>query len=304
MTRLEPAPRAHLLLGAQLIGLLALCASCAATPGSAPPEAPPLPRPESTPPRTSPTPPPSSRPAEVDEDALKQANNPLANMTTIKFQNYAITETTGTDDSANQFWVRYAQPIETPGGTWLMRASMPLLSVPVGNDNSESGIGDSNVFAAYLMETDDPAVSLGVGPLVGVPTGTKDVLGTDQWSLGAAAVYFDARSELVQFGGLVTYQHKLFGSGRAPDVNLLAIQPFGMLQLGKGVYFRSVGIWAFDLQQGNYNIPVGFGLGKVVKAGDMVLNFYLEPQFTVLHDGPGQPEYQVLFGFNTQFLGM
>lgn len=101
----------------------------------------------------------------------------------------------------------------------------------------------------------------------------------------------------------MTYQHKIGGSDRAEDVNLLAVQPFGFLQLGNGIYFRSVGIWAFDLETGNYSVPIGAGLGKVVKARDIVFNFYVEPQFTVLHDGPGQPEFQILFGFNTQFLG-
>jgi hypothetical protein len=50
-------------------------------------------------------------------------------------------------------------------------------------------------------------------------------------------------------------------------------------------------------------VPIGAGLGKVVKAGKTVFNIYVEPQFTVLQSGPGQPEFQILFGFNTQFLG-
>ena len=36
-------------------------------------------------------------------------------------------------------------------------------------------------------------------------------------------------------------------------------------------------------------------------AGDAVLNFYLEPQFTVLNNGANQPELQVFAGFNIQF---
>jgi hypothetical protein len=157
-----------------------------------------------------------------------------------------------------------------------------------------------NVFAAYLFDTDDPSVSFGVGPLLGVPTATEDEVGTGQWSAGAAAVLFDARSSVIQYGGLVTYQTKIAGSDRVDDLSLLAVQPFGFLQLGSGVYFRSVGIWAFDLESGDYSIPIGAGLGKVVKMGKVVFNFYLEPQYTVLHEGAGQPEYQVLFGFNTQ----
>jgi hypothetical protein len=236
-----------------------------------------------------------------DDHALKQANNPLANMTAVNLQNYRISEVEGVDNSANQFWFRYAKPVTIGDGKWLVRASLPLVTVPTSPLDSESGIGDSNVFAAYLFDTDDPSVSFGVGPLLGVPTATEDEVGTGQWSAGAAAVLFDARSSVIQYGGLVTYQTKIAGSDRVDDLSLLAVQPFGFLQLGSGVYLRSVGIWAFDLESGDYSIPIGAGLGKVVKMGKVVFNFYLEPQYTVLHEGAGQPEYQILFGFNTQF---
>lgn len=242
--------------------------------------------------------------ADADADhALKQANNPLANMTAINVQDYYVSEVSGTEDTANMFWVRYAAPISTGFGNWLLRASLPVSTVPTGVDESESGLGDGNVFAAYLFDTGNPGRSFGVGPLLGLPTATEEELGTDQVSAGAAVVLFDATSAMVQFGGLVTYQHKIGGEDRVADVNLLAVQPFGFLQLGEGSYLRSAGIWAFDLEQGNYSVPVGFGLGRVIKAGKVVFNFYVEPQFTVLHDGPGQPEFQVLFGFNTQLIG-
>jgi hypothetical protein len=48
---------------------------------------------------------------------------------------------------------------------------------------------------------------------------------------------------------------------------------------------------------------VGLGLGRVVKAGDIVFNLFAEPQFTVLQDGMGQPEFQLFIGFSTPFLG-
>ncbi|MEZ5988152.1 MAG: hypothetical protein R3F30_03335 [Planctomycetota bacterium] len=241
--------------------------------------------------------------AGADKDALKQANNPLANFKAINVHNYHVSELSGTDETANTAWLRYAQPVATGFGDWLVRASLPLQTVPTGPGQAESGLGDANVFAAYLFDSGDPSVSYGVGPLLGLPTATADELGTDQWSAGFAAVLFDATSDQVQYGGLVTWQHKFAGEDRAPDVNILAIQPFAMLQLGGGTYFRSTGIWGFDLERGDYSVPIGFGIGHVVKAGKTVLNFFIEPQFTVLHDGPGQPEFQVFIGFNTQFMG-
>jgi len=233
-------------------------------------------------------------------EAAAQANNPLANLKAFNLHNYYIAELTGTGESANQFWLRYAQPIGTPIGDWLIRASLPINRFPVGDD-SESGLGDGNVFAAYLIDTGNPARSFGVGPLLGAPTATDDALGTGQWSAGVATVLFDATNPVVQWGALVTYQHKFAGSDRAPDVNLLAVQPFGFVQLGSGFYLRNVGIWTFNLQTGDFSIPVGLGLGKVFKVGSTVLNAFVEPQYSVATDGPGQPEFQVFTGFNMQF---
>jgi hypothetical protein len=43
--------------------------------------------------------------------------------------------------------------------------------------------------------------------------------------------------------------------------------------------------------------------GKVVKSGRSVLNMFLEPQFTIAHDGEGYPSFQVLAAINLQLLG-
>ena len=122
--------------------------------------------------------------------------------------------------------MRHAQPVGTAVGDRLVRAPLPVVTVPTTALDSESGLGDGNLFATYPVPSGDPNVAYGVGPFVGLPTGTDEATGTDQWSGGAAAVFFDSRSALFQYGGLVTYQHKLGGSDRAPDVNLLAVQPF------------------------------------------------------------------------------
>lgn len=46
------------------------------------------------------------------------------------------------------------------------------------------------------------------------------------------------------------------------------------------------------------------GIGKVVKVGTTVFNIFAEPQFTVLREGVGQPEFQFFIGLNTQFSGL
>jgi hypothetical protein len=235
----------------------------------------------------------------AESSAAANANNPLADIQAFNLHNYYVPELSELDDNANTFWLRYAQPF----GKWLFRASLPVSRVPTGNGASTSGLGDFNAFAAYLFDTGDPAISLGVGPQLTMPTASEDETGTDKWQAGFATVYFNASSKLFQWGGLVTWQTDFAGDDDRPGTNLLALQPFYFLQLGKGLYVRGAPILVFDLENDTYHVPVGLGIGQVIPTENVVFNVFIEPQFTILDRGAAQPELQLFVGFNMQFLG-
>jgi hypothetical protein len=114
-----------------------------------------------------------------------------------------------------------------------MRASLPINTFPIPPDgDKETGFGDLNVFAAYLFDTGNPAVSFGLGPQINAPTATKDSLGSEKWSAGLANVLFDARSSKFQYGYLLTWAGSFAGEENRADVNISAFQPFGIYQLG------------------------------------------------------------------------
>lgn len=241
--------------------------------------------------------------ADDHADAAAQANNPLANMTAFNIQNYYIGELTESDDSANQFWLRYAQPFSIGETNWLMRASLPINTYPTPPDgDKETGIGDFNVFAAYLIDTGNPAVSFGIGPQLTIPTATKDDLGSEKWSGGFANVLFDASSAKFQYGYLLTWQASFAGEDDREDVNTGAFQPFAFYQLGHGTYLRAAPIWVYNFENDDYSVPIGIGIGQVIKKNNVVFNMFIEPQFSVLDEGAGQPEWQIFMGFNMQFL--
>jgi hypothetical protein len=237
--------------------------------------------------------------AEEDSaDSAAQANNPLADIQAFNLHNYYIPELSGgVDGTANSFILRYAQPF----GRWLMRASLPFNRVPTGPGASESGLGDLDAFFAYLFDTGNPARSFGLGPQIVLPTASDDALGTGKYQIGAAAVYFDATSTRFQWGGLLTYRTDFAGDNDREDTSLLALQPFYFLQLGNGHYLRGAPILTFDLESDNYAVPVGLGYGRVIPTERVVFNVFVEPQFTILDKGPGQPEFQLFVGFNMQF---
>lgn len=229
------------------------------------------------------------------EEEMAQANNPLAGAYALNLQNYYATSLYGVpDETLNTFWIRGAVPI----GRTLTRASLPLATRPTGGPDSQSGIGDFNIFTAYLFIA-NPTTSLGVGPLVVAPTASDDVLGQGKWQLGAAAVAFKA-TPTVQYGGLLTWQASIAGDSDRESTSLMAAQPFATLQLGGGTYLRSTGVWTFDLKSGDYAVPIGWGIGQVIKAGNLVYNIFIEPQITILHEGTGQPKFQLFAGMNFQ----
>lgn len=72
-------------------------------------------------------------------------------------------------------------------------------------------------------------------------------------------------------------------------------------QLGGGTYLRSADNIVYDLRTDNYVVPIGLGIGQVIKRGNTVFNLFVEPQFSVAHEGAGQPRWQVFMGLNLQF---
>lgn len=243
---------------------------------------------------------------ETDTNAAAQANNPLANMKALNFQNYYSPELTGSDHTANTLWVRYAQPISLGDTNWLIRASLPINSFPdpTKNGDKTTNIGDFNIFAAYLMDIGNPAISFGIGPLLTLPTAQEDILGSEKYSAGFANVLFNASSQQFQYGYLLTWQHSFAGEDDRDTVNVGAFQPFGMYQLGDGAYLRSVGTWYYNFENDNYSIPIGLGIGQVFKKGKTVYNIYVEPQYSIFDRGNGVQKWQILVGFNMQFLGL
>ncbi len=233
----------------------------------------------------------------VDEEILKQANNPMARVRTVNVHNYYMPAIYGDPDATvNQAWLRYAQPL---GRHFIVRGSLPFVTNSLPGMNPTSGLGDANAFLIYKFNQKKKGVEIGVGPALTFPTGTNN-LGSGKWQAGLSAIAFFSSDPVVQVGSLLTWQMSYAGDDDRDDVNMLTPQIFFMFQVGGGTYLRSTGIWTFDLEHGTYNVPLGLGIGKTFKSGRKVFNIFAEPQYSAFSYGVGQPKFQLFIGFNTQ----
>lgn len=244
---------------------------------------------------------------------LKKANNPLANMIGANLQNYYVPKFTNAPDDAfmNTTWLRYVQPFAN--GKFLLRASLPISTINMGYDSTgipqtTSGLGDANAFLSYNFIS-QPDMTIGIGPLIQAPTSittnsvSPHALGNEEWAAGLAMVVFIAKSPLIQYGSLITWQ-KTFNTKesipRSRVSELFIVQPFTMFQLGGGTYLRGAPQWVFNLQTSDFSMPMGLGIGKIMKVGSSVFNIFVEPQYTMLSRGT-QPQFQIFTALMIQF---
>lgn len=227
------------------------------------------------------------------------ANNPLTDILAIQVQTYYQPVLSGQPSSGTlQPLQRAVVPFEVFGWRQLMRASFTAGTTVWGPGGTESGLGDLTLFNVPLIDVAgaQSGARAGIGPLLVVPTATSPALGERKWQVGGQAVV-SAPQPWGLAAALVAYQQAFDDSARA-----LTIQPFVFYNLTNGFYLRSSGIATVDLSRQRAVVPIGLGLGWVVPLnGGNLLNMYLEPQYSVVQSGPGQPGFQVFAGFNIQF---
>ena len=240
----------------------------------------------------------AQKPASAD---VNKANNPLTPAITINLQDQGEPKLYDVDQGANSFLLRGVLPQKLFGLPQILRFTLPVSTVPNGKGGTATGLGDLNLFDLAIFPMPKAKMALGFGPQFTFPTATESLTGTGKWQAGVAGVAVAPRKWGLG-GVLLTYQHSFAGSSDRSTQNNLVFQPLFIYNLPNGYYLRSTASWAFDLEGGNYAIPIGTGFGKVwLVHGGTSINVFAEPQWTVAHSGMGQPQVQVFGGVNMQF---
>jgi hypothetical protein len=243
----------------------------------------------------------SNASAQSEADDTNKSNNPLNLAPSFNIQNYYTPSLFGVSGHTNSLLLRPTipvGPIGPIGVPQIFRATVPVSTGPDPTGGYNTGLGDINLFDIFLLSQSD--VQFGVGPLITAPTATDPSLGSGKWQAGLAAVAVSAtRARLL--GALVQWQHSFAGQSSRPTTQSLTVEPFGIFNLPGGWYIRSTGIWTFDLQHGDYYIPVGLGAGKAWKSGSTIYNAFIEPQYSVAHSGAGVPQFTIFAGLNLTF---
>ena len=240
------------------------------------------------------------------ESAANESNNPITLKTEIILQNFVLLTPQGDEGrSADQVLVRLYQPFKLFGVDNILRVYQSVLTDPLLPAGREAGLGDTTIYdlALHRMKGRMKKLTVGAGPLLVLPVANHANEGDGKWQAGGSVVAVTTGSWGVA-GTDVTYQHSFAGDGsRRPTAQLVTVQPKIYYNLPHGFYLRSTGIWNLNFDAPHVSeIPFGFGVGKAMQSQNgTIMNFYVEPQYSVYQHGNGSPKWQILTGVNILF---
>jgi hypothetical protein len=219
----------------------------------------------------------SARGEEIDKSELaKQAQNPVADLISLPFQNNINFNAGPQDETQNILNIQPVAPISlTEKWNLITRTIIPIVWQPefVPGRGRTTGMGDIN-FKGFLSPGKPGKLIWGAGPVILFPSATDDALGTGKWGAGPSAVFLMMNPPWVN-GFLINNIWSFAGSDTRRDVNQMLLQPFVNYNLPHGWYLVSApiitGNWAAD--SGNrWTLPIGMGAGKVLRLGKLPLN--------------------------------
>jgi hypothetical protein len=214
-------------------------------------------------------------PARAQSDLAKAAQNPVAAMISLPFQNNTTFGYGPDDDIQNVLNIQPVWPLSL-NKKWnlITRTIVPVIDQPdLPGVDGAFGLGDVNE-TLFFSPAAPGKVIWGVGPAFTLPTATNDVLGTGKWSAGVGVVVLTMPGHWV-IGALVSNQWSFAGDDERADVNSMVLQYFVNYNLKNGWYLTSAPIntanWNADGAD-RWTVPIGGGVGKIFKAGKQPMN--------------------------------
>jgi len=223
------------------------------------------------------------------EELAKLAQNPIANLISVPFQNNTNLNFGPEKGTQNVLNIQPVVPFEFDKDwniitrTILPVIWMPALSPDIG---AKSGIGDIQ-FSALLSPASPGKWIWGAGVITQLPTNSSSELGNKNWGLGPEFVvlHLDHDSPWV-FGAIINNVWSLTSNKQGGSYSQGIIQPFVNYNIpdGDGLYIVTAPLWTVDWNAKSgqqWTVPLGGGVGKIFHLGKLPVNTQVQAFYNV-----------------------
>ena len=233
-------------------------------------------------------------PAHSLNEVNKQLSNPVSSLWSITFQqnNFRVDPGPGEADrwSSNLLFQPVLPVAISPDWNLITRPVIPLFVSqphPSPQPDDPSEIGRSTAFGDIaLMQLVSPSSKLvgswllGVGPTWVFPSASSDFTGQGRYQVGPAVLVGYLSEKWIL--GVLFQNWWSFGGGRREDAASMNLQPIAAYFLPNGWSIGYSGNilanWK-NREGSDFTVPIGIGVGKVVKLGKLPVKFGLALQW-------------------------
>ncbi len=233
------------------------------------------------------------------EELARVAQNPIADLISVRFQNNINFGIGPHDRTQNVPNIQPVIPFSVGDWNVITRTIAPVISQPdvSESDGSTFGLGDINT--TWFLSPAKPGKLLwGLGPILSFPTATDEALGSEKWGLGPSAIVL-AMPENWAVGGLVSNVWSVAGDSDRADGNKMTFQYFVNYNFSDGWYLTSAPIITADWEADSddrWLVPFGGGVGKITRIGKQPIDVSLQGYDNAIHpDDTPYPDWTLRF---------
>jgi hypothetical protein len=219
--------------------------------------------------------------AEDSPEIAKQAQNPIASVISVPFQNSATFGVGEYSRPQDSLLIEPVVPFRlTSDWNVITRTIIPVIAQPtlapgVGNVD---GLGDVQLSLYMSPVKAFHGLIWGLGPSFSFATATDRSLGTGKDSAGLSTALLTIQGPWL-VGVLITDVASIGGQEDRKSVHQFLMQPFVDYNFSHGWYLASSPIMTANWKAaaGNkWTVPVGGGGGRVVRIGHRAINAYVQ----------------------------
>lgn len=221
--------------------------------------------------------------ADLAAELATKLSNPLAALISLPLQ-YNLDDYGGTNDGAEVSRLN-VQPVIpfSLNKDWnlISRTIIPLIDqrdFPVAASN-ESGLGD--ITASLFFSPKAPTAGgwiWGVGPVLLLPTATKDVLGAEKWGLGPTGVVLKQTGPWT-VGMLANHIWAAGGDSSRNNVSATFLQPFMSYTTKTHTTFSANTESTYDWKDEQWQVPLNLAVAQLFKIGAQMLQFQVGARY-------------------------
>lgn len=212
-----------------------------------------------------------------DQDLAKESQNPVAARISVPIKNKFNFGAGSEDAFVYDMEFQPVYPMSLGDLNLINRFIIPVSYQEGLSPGMDDEFGLRNItYQAFFSPAKPGKIIWGLGPAMILPTNSNDSLGNDKWAAGPAALALTMKGPWVS-GLLAQHFWDFAGKDHAANVNLSTLQYFINYNT-PNYYLNTSPTMSYNWDAAGsdaWTIPVGGGIGKIVRFGGMPVDLRL-----------------------------